>query len=189
MDKQKGNHDVSILHPLQTSKTLVFCHDNGVIQRKTWTRHGKVHSVEHYPAVLNFDENGCLTEATWQYKGVMHREPDYPSSIRYCTSFLMEAKWYNNDKVTRAGDKPARISYYHNGEVLSEEWLENDKIHRVTGPANILHSSVREEIIKEYYVNGIALTLEEWQQNSLVQEHYRKLENNTSGNIITNISL
>ena len=66
------------------------------------------------------------------------------SVIKYYedTDIIRSESWEVNGKLHRI-DKPAKITYYENGNIRNEDWYKEGKRHRVNGPANI-----------EYYKNG-----------------------------------
>ncbi len=59
-----------------------------------------------------------------------------------------------NGKRHRAGDKPAYIRYYENGQVKYEKWRENGKLHRVDKPAYIAYFESGQVRCEEWWENG-----------------------------------
>jgi hypothetical protein len=87
--------------------------------RKTWYKHGKIHR-EDGPAMIDNISNVKMVR--WMINGITHRTQEGPL----------------------AG--PAIITYYgtNNGIFTTEEWILNDRRHRIGGPAKI-NSSGHEE--------------------------------------------
>lgn len=47
--------------------------------------------------------------------------------------------WYKNGKISRKNDKPARVSYSYNGDIMDKEWLiDGEKYERKNGRANYI---------------------------------------------------
>ena len=51
-------------------------------------------------------------------------------------------------------DEPAFVTYYENGQVMTQEWYKDGKYHRETGPAIIEYAQDGQVIAEKYFLEG-----------------------------------
>ena len=64
-------------------------------------------------------------------------------------------KWRLDGLFHRDFGLPAKIVYYKNGQISSEEWYQNGELHRIDGPASIQYRQNGEIRYKAWYQNGL----------------------------------
>lgn len=52
------------------------------------------------------------------------------------------------------GDEPAFVTYYENGQVMTQEWYKDGKYHREAGPAVIEYTQDGQVIAEKYFLDG-----------------------------------
>lgn len=113
---------------------------------KRWFKDGNPHREGDKPAIIHLDG-----ERIWMQYGRFHRDNDKPSVIKASAiNGKRRREWFCAGKRHRDGDKPAIIDF--DG---SRQWIENDKLHRLSGPAVIPSKEKKEEgFLDQYYIYG-----------------------------------
>lgn len=83
---------------------------------------------------------------------------DVPTKIeRYCNGKLHLKKWLKKHGMyTREGDKPSEISYHENGQIESQSWWKNGRLHRYNNKSAFI----------SYYPNG-QIRCQSWWKDGL----------------------
>lgn len=109
-------------------------------------KNGLLHSKDDQPSIISH----LGAEQEWHEKGLRHRESDKPAVISDNGRFL---KWYTKGQLHRGGDLPAYIRQKR------AEWYNQDKLHRLYGPAVlVLAGDHPSQIKEEYWIDGIKLS-------------------------------
>jgi hypothetical protein len=75
--------------------------------------------------------------------------------------------WYQNDKAHRL-DGPADIRYFPNGKIIEQAWYELGRIHRLHGPAIIKYCILDWNIeFTHYYLHGNSYSREDYEAELL----------------------
>lgn len=151
---------------------------NGMIKRKEWYTAGVLHNPDG-PAVTKYYKSGKKKEELYLICGVLHRT-DGPAYIRYCDGIKVKEVWFYVSKIHNPSG-PAWVEYnkedYYLNDVLQqsailkvqnekairtefpdgsilEEWYYDGKLHRDSGPAQVLISNEGRVEYEKWYFNG-----------------------------------
>ena len=94
-------------------------------------------------------------------------------SILYYDNGNIRDEWWHKEgdrDYWHKEDGPAFIRYYLSGEKELEAWWVDDERHKIDGPACIFYDPDGTIIDKEYWINNIGLTKEQWEDHPIRQE-------------------
>ena len=86
---------------------------------------------------------------------------NYCKKLYYGSGEIQSETWYHNNKLHR-DDGPARVAYLPSGEIHSENWYLNNKLHRTDGPAVVHYNKSGKIIAKCWWINGSSIYPNEW---------------------------
>lgn len=111
-------------------------HDNGIVKYDKWFLNGKVGRInDNDPYFQSYSESGVLESRTWRDGGLIKTAYYYPTgTLKRCT-------WKNQDWDFHRDVGPALICYDEDNNILTEEWLQNDKISETHQPARVAYYS------------------------------------------------
>lgn len=140
------------LHRDNAPASIVYYPD-GTPRSESWYRDGVLHR-EDEPAASYYTENGVPYQAQWRKHGAMHRDSGMPADITTSpyTGRIMFVSWYENNRPHRV-DGPAVLMFNNNGGLESETWCRRGQSHRKDGPAHV-----------KYYPDG-GVSRENWYYN------------------------
>ena len=79
---------------------------------------------------------------------------NYCKKIYYGSGEIQSETWYHNNKL-HCDDGPARVAYLPSGKFQSIEWYQYGQLHRKCGPARIFYYLSDGRLsFKEWYLNG-----------------------------------
>lgn len=84
-----------------------------------------------------------------------------PKRIYYPDGDLHSEKWHLNNKLHRE-DGPAYIRYNPSGKIDYEEWHLNGKLHRTDGPSFIIYNHSERISFQKWYLHGKEIYPYEW---------------------------
>ena len=88
-----------------------------------------------------------------------------PIIEHYSTGELFSERWFVNDRLHRT-DGPAIIHYYPTGEVKFADWFLNGRFHRVCGPAEVSYSICGKTQYISWWIYGKAIEPYDWLQEN-----------------------
>ena len=131
--------------PVRTSRSVpntprtdvdqrVMYHDNGNLQHTEYVNaEGRIQRSPNNlePSRRDYDEYGNIICEEWFEDGKLHRLGDYPARICYYgqTGRIKSVEYYVNGRLDRF-NAPAYITYYPNGALMFKSYYKNGKSHR-----------------------------------------------------------
>lgn len=90
---------------------------------------GKLHNL-NLPAVIGYYPDGKINYMVYYYEGRKHRSSkEGPTSIGFTEEGTIYIEYYFNMGKLHRTDGPAKIIYYDNGNIQTEEyWVNGEKI-------------------------------------------------------------
>lgn len=111
----------------------------------------------------------------WYRDGKLHRE-DGPAEIYYTGSGKIKYESWLKNGIGHRENAPAVIIYWEDGTKSKEVWKYNDKLHRTDGPAVIEYDPYENIVSKEYYIDDIKITKEEFEKYKILNNFLDKVK-------------
>lgn len=113
---------------------ITYYHMNGIKMQDEFWVDGKLHQIGA-PAVIAYHKNGALWHKIYYQNGKMHRGENQPAHLKYFANGSEQTIEYWIDGIRHCDDGPAVAFYNSRGICYFKSYYQNNKTHRIGGPA------------------------------------------------------